>query len=418
MRTSPNHSLFSGLLFVISFLFCGPFTTMAQPKPIVAMTGAPRLLDSGSAGVLAPMTEAEYQEYAPRLAKSMPAFVVMKKKPEKLSPQARFGINFSFGGRNRTWIWDGDEKQGYVFYGDINANGDLSDDAPFKFETKDGTSSLLLQLTTKAEGSDVTYPVVMKMVVAEIELPGKTKPELCLKNYEDTVREGAIQVGNRSLLFSLTGSSGIYNERYNRLMFDLDGNGKLDPKTEQYRVWEQFVNVGDTSYEFTVDRYGQKLTLTPLAEKLPPRAILMAGHPAPEFNFTDLNGQPRKLADYRGKLLLLNFWGTWCGPCVAAAPKLVETYDKFHARGFEILGVTIHDPAEDVRKFTAEKKMTWTQTREDDDKGPLHRQYRIMSWPTYLLIDKDGTILKSAADTRNMDLAAELEKLLPASEKK
>jgi thiol-disulfide isomerase/thioredoxin len=152
--------------------------------------------------------------------------------------------------------------------------------------------------------------------------------------------------------------------------------------------------------------------MTPLAEKRPPRAILLAGYPAPEFDFVDLQGVSRRLMDYRGKVVLLDFWGTWCGPCVASVPGLVAVYEKYHAKGFEIIGIAAEDKREDLLAFTAEKRMNWPQTIESDN-GPLATLYRITGFPSYFLIGADGRIVVAAPGGEKIDIAGELAKLLP-----
>jgi thiol-disulfide isomerase/thioredoxin len=110
--------------------------------------------------------------------------------------------------------------------------------------------------------------------------------------------------------------------------------------------------------------------------------------------------------------VLLNFWGTWCGPCVAATPELVATYEKFRARGFEIIGIDSGDTRERLQAFMTEKKMAWPQTMESD-KGPIATLYRVTGWPTYFLIGPDGTVAAAAPDNAKLDLPGELAKLLP-----
>ena len=109
--------------------------------------------------------------------------------------------------------------------------------------------------------------------------------------------------------------------------------------------------------------------------------------------------------------MLLDFWGTWCGPCVAAVPKLVETYEKYHPRGFEIIGLDCKDTEEELRKFIAGKKLTWVQTREENEASSIHRLYRVLAWPKYLLLGQDGKII--VAGMGQVDFYTELEKLLP-----
>jgi peroxiredoxin len=148
-------------------------------------------------------------------------------------------------------------------------------------------------------------------------------------------------------------------------------------------------------------------------EKPPVDVALQPGKPAPDFSFTDLQGKKHRLSDFKGKVLLIDFWGTWCSPCVASIPKTLEAYGKYHARGFEVLGVDASDKRDKLEAFLAEKKIPWMQTMEDDD-GPIATLYRVMGWPSYFLIGADGRIAVAAPNGGELDLNAELAKLLPA----
>jgi peroxiredoxin len=178
--------------------------------------------------------------------------------------------------------------------------------------------------------------------------------------------------------------------------FDLNGDGQLDMSTphslEVYFVMDKYVTLAGASYEFTVDRQGRSLSLKPIAEKLPDRPALQPGSTAPEFSFTDIDGKTYRLSDFRGKVVLLDFWGVWCGPCVAEAPELASIYQKLHEKGFEVIGIHMGNQIAALREFIAEKGMTWAQAVEED-RGTLHRLFRVDGWPTYYLIGKDGTIL-------------------------
>ena len=255
----------SVLLFVLAL----PLSVItSQSAFLTAYTEAPILLPGG--GTSFAMPESEYRKIANQLSKvSSIVFVPITQKPQRLTASARFGFNLSFGGFNRSWILDGNEEQGYVLYADLNVNGNLADDPALKFELDNGKHSLLLKTTAteKVNGNVESYPVEIRLEVNHVIPPGKTEPQLALNVYSRTRRQGVIQVGEQKIAFALTGAQGIYNLKYNRVYFDLNGDEQLG-SSESYAIWEKYVNIGDRSYEFDVDRYGRNLTLKPLAEKL------------------------------------------------------------------------------------------------------------------------------------------------------
>jgi len=227
-----------------------------------------------------------------------------------------------------------------------------------------------------------------------------------------TRRLGEVTVPSmpRPVMFRLNGQAGVFNRPYLSVMFDLNGDGVFDADLERHLISEKFVNLGNTTYEFSVDADGKQISLTPTRHR-PDRLSIKNGFRAPDFSFTDLAGKTRQLSDYRGKVVLLDFWATWCGPCVAAVPDMVALYDKYRARGFEIIGIEANDTPEKVLEFTAAHKMTWTQTLEKD-KGVIGALYRIEGWPTAFLIGPDGRFV--AANYRGeIDLREELEGLFP-----
>ncbi len=386
-----------------------------QMASITVPTGEAELIETPALTFLT-MTEGEYQKLAKQMAQS-PTFVPIKKKPDGLSPGARFGLNLILGGRNLSWIIDGNVTDGYIFYADFNANGDLGDDPVYKFELEEGKPSLRLKMLAREQDGGETYPVIMKLVIDWIAPAETAEKKMALLIANRTKRRGQIvfESGGTPLSFILTGSSGIYNGDYEQIAFDLDNDGEFDPKVESYLLFEKYVNIGEITYEFEVNRYGRSITLKPLVEKRPARAILEPGYPAPDFAFVDIEGNRRRLSDYRGKVVLLDFWGTWCGPCVSAVPRLVALYEKYDARGFEILGIATNDTPEKLKAFTAEKQMRWPQTTEGD-KGPIATLYRIRGWPSYFLIGAEGNIIVASPGGGDIDIEAALAKLFGEKE--
>ena len=385
------------VFFVLTLAFFVP-TIYAQTKNqnIVAQTEAPVLLDKPGNSYV--MTEAEYKAFIERFSNN-PNFIQIKRKPKNTSANARFGINLVVNRKNIGWILEGDEEKGFTLHADWNADGDLTNDAPVKFrKTNDAFSGSYKTMLTETIGDRIRkYTYSVKLEVAKIIPPGKTNAELVLKSSDSTLRSGKLNLNNNQIAFGLTGWGGLYDDDNNKLYFDLSGDGKFDTETlysaEVYKVSEKYVNIGDKTYQFSVDRYGDNLTLKPLSEKMPDRADLSPGNAAPDLSFKDLDGNSHRLSDLRGRIVLLDFWGLWCAPCVAEAPNLAAAYKRLKEKGFEVVSFDKGDTIENLRKFTAQKQMNWTHSQTDE---AILRLYRIDRFPTYFLLDKDGKIISNS----------------------
>jgi peroxiredoxin len=140
---------------------------------------------------------------------------------------------------------------------------------------------------------------------------------------------------------------------------------------------------------------------------------LAVGSPAPDFNLTDTSGALVSLSQYRGKVVLLDFWQTWCVPCVESIPRLKALQDKYRAQGLVILGITDRLDAEGaatLRRFAAEYHVNYPLLI--DEKGTTAAQYSILGYPHTYLVGRDGRV---ALDRHGAISAEELEREIKGS---
>eukprot|EP00457_Paulinella_chromatophora_P022508 gb/GEZN01025447.1/.p1 GENE.gb/GEZN01025447.1/~~gb/GEZN01025447.1/.p1 ORF type:complete len:154 (+),score=17.86 gb/GEZN01025447.1/:36-497(+) len=130
-----------------------------------------------------------------------------------------------------------------------------------------------------------------------------------------------------------------------------------------------------------------------------------------ELEFTATDGKKVNLAEYRGKVVLIDFWATWCPPCVEEVPNLVETYNKYHSQGFEIIGISLDQSKEKLANFTHQNKMTWPQYFDGLGWGnKISGQFGIRSVPAMWLLNQEGKLVTTQA--RGGALSSYVKKLL------
>ena len=126
--------------------------------------------------------------------------------------------------------------------------------------------------------------------------------------------------------------------------------------------------------------------------------LALIGNTVPDFSATDLDGNPISLEQYRGKVVLLDFWAVWCGPCIAEMPTVKKVYDTYKDEGFDIIGISLDTDENRLRDYLKENEIPWRQVFSGKGwDSPVSRQYNIRAIPAPWLIDKEGKLISHRA---------------------
>lgn len=145
------------------------------------------------------------------------------------------------------------------------------------------------------------------------------------------------------------------------------------------------------TYEILLQQFGDSPILRQKVQDELDR-LAMVGRPAPPVSAQTIDGAPVRLSDLRGKYVLVDFWATWCLPCVADLPKLTATYDQFHEKGLEIVAVSLDENPQAISDFVRARKVPWLQLHQGTCGEDLVAAFKVGSIPASFLIAPDGSV--------------------------
>jgi thiol-disulfide isomerase/thioredoxin len=363
-----------------------------------------------------------YRPQPLRLSSDRPA--ELAKSQEMAAPL--FGV-IALGPRESTTrvivALDEPEGQPSRLYVDANANGDLTDDprpvwTSSESKAQDGRTHTMFRGNTSIMRTLGGAPIPARFYFYRFDKndPKRAAFKETLFYYADYGYEGEITLGDARYKALLVDGLATGDFRGNagsgfsgvELMIDVNGNGRFDRRGESYDVRKPF-NIKGTTYEIagltaSGGEFQVRKSDTSVAEILPP-PDLSPGQKAIRFSARTTDDQEVNFpSSYAGRLVLLDFWATWCGPCIAELPHLTKAYERFHDQGFEVLGISLDQPnvGEKVASFTREKQMPWRQVYDGKYwTAEVATLYAVDSIPQAYLVDGDtGEILAAGTSLR------------------
>lgn len=276
---------------------------------------------------------------------------------------------------------------------------------------------VLFRVPTPAS-AHATYPIRLSLPKAgKGQLPGKY-----LLRTPFVYLEGNVSIGGQNTLvwFMYDLKKDAASADWGWQGVDVNGDGQITTGANS----EEYTYARDEGVVYRVNGRDVSPRLVSLKERTfvfrehPPgdhtRISLQAGTTVPDFEFHDLQGKPRRLAEFRGKFLLIDFWGSWCAPCRREMPELQSAWTRFRARGLEILGLPNDEDPAQTRAAVQESGAVFTQASPESVKSLLAKRFRINAYPTLLLLDPYSSIVVAdSQQLRGEALGKTLDRVLP-----
>jgi thiol-disulfide isomerase/thioredoxin len=187
---------------------------------------------------------------------------------------------------------------------------------------------------------------------------------------------------------------------------------RADPRSasdEAERLFERAaVEFGEVVYRKGAGRGGRDLTVADAARSgLNELRNLAVGRVAPEIEGEDIDGRPMRLSDFRGKVVVLSFWASWCGPCMGMVPHERSLVGRLEGKPFVLLGVDGDEDRGQAKRVVQRERMTWRSWWNGGPTGPITERWSVASWPTIYVLDAKGVIRYKDVREERLDEAVD-----------
>ncbi len=267
----------------------------------------------------------------------------------------------------------------------------------------------------KAEDRDQAYAALFNKA---IEHDWFAEVEELSRQYLKTDPEGPVKALAQIIQTMARARSGRYDEalaRFKELIQGLDPNeqeefaASFSDSFAGQAITAGEYGVARQAYAMLLDRFGESPNLRRKVQGDLTR-LDQVGKTAPSFSAEDIRGRAIRSEAFRGKYVLLDFWATWCGPCIAELPRLQAAYRTYHDAGLEIIGISLDESKDAVVDFVKSRNVPWPQVHGAGGTSDLVQAFGISSIPATYLIDPQGTIIR--LDLRGKSLDEALARLL------
>jgi thiol-disulfide isomerase/thioredoxin len=267
-----------------------------------------------------------------------------------------------------------------------------------------------LKKNPKAEDAEKAYMIVFEKA---IDHDWYIENEALAQGYLTAQPEGPVRPLALIVASLAKGDAGKHDlalDLYKQLLKGLDRDDQKEFATNFGEKLATLATAGGNVavarkiYESILEKYGESRELRNVIQDNLDR-LAMVDKPAPVIVVRDLQGKPFRLSELKEKYVLIDFWATWCGPCLSELPNLEAAYTKYHKKGLEIVGVSLDETVQPVKDFVKERNVPWRQIHNGTAGFDVVEAFGVNNIPATFLVGPDGKIIRLELRGANLEKA-------------